>query len=280
MNCTLIQVPYDSGRFAERMGRGPLHLIERGLLESLRAAGHDAELVELRLPERFAAEPGAAAELQRRVAKAAGEARAAGRVPVVLSGNCNTAVGTLAGTERAAIVWLDAHGDLNTPETSPSGFFDGMALAIATGACWRPLAATVPGFRPVEERRVALVGARHFDPAERERLEASEIHWFRRGGDEIRQWLDEVDADRVYLHLDLDVLDPQDLRANGFAVPGGLRLEEVEEIARTVSGRLELAGLAVTAYDPEQDEEDRGPAVALRLIRAALEAQPSPARRR
>jgi arginase len=276
MSCTLIQVPYDSGHFGQRMGRGPLHLIESGLLESLEAAGHAAELAPIRLPEGFAPEPGAAAEIQRRVAKAAGEARAAGRVPVVLAGNCNTAIGVLGGVagigEDVAIVWLDAHGDLNTPETSSSGFFDGMSLAIATGTCWRGLAATVPGFRVVADRRVALVGARDLDPAERERVETSEISWFPRGGEALLEWLETVDASRVYLHLDLDVVDPKDLTANGYAVPDGLTLDQVEEIARTVCGKLELAGLAVTAYDPSMDEENRGPAAALRLIRAALEA--------
>lgn len=95
----------------------------------------------------------------------------------MLAGNCITAVGALAGIadSEPAVLWLDAHGDLNTPETTRSGFLDGMALVILTGRCWRSLAETVLGFRPVEERRVRHFGAHKLDDAERELLVPSEI---------------------------------------------------------------------------------------------------------
>jgi hypothetical protein len=91
---------------------------------------------------------------------------------LILSGNCNAGLGAIAGIDaaKAAIVWLDAHPDFHTPETSASGFLDGMGLAIATGACWGTLAGSIPGFLPVEERNTVLVGARDIDPGEQERL--------------------------------------------------------------------------------------------------------------
>ena len=86
-------------------------------------------------------------------------------------------VGTLGGlgTGPTGVRWFDAHGDFNTPESTLGGFLDGMALAIATGRCWIGLAATVPGFTPVAEENVVLVGARDLDPAEGELLRASRV---------------------------------------------------------------------------------------------------------
>ncbi|TIS72728.1 MAG: arginase family protein, partial [Mesorhizobium sp.] len=80
-----------------------------------------------------------------------GEVRIAldnGRFPIVLAGNCLTSAGAVAGEGADAIIWADQHGDLNTPETSTSGFLDGMALATALGLCWRRMAAQIPGFKP------------------------------------------------------------------------------------------------------------------------------------
>jgi arginase len=102
----------------------------------------------------------------------------------VLSGNCHSCLGTLAGLQaeqalghprRTGIVWFDAHADFNTPDTTPSGFFDGTALSAATGGSWRTLTSTIPGFRPVDEARVVLVGAGDIDPGVDDLLERSAI---------------------------------------------------------------------------------------------------------
>jgi len=285
---TLFEVPYDSGHFGQRMGRGPLRLVERGLAGAIERRGHQVDVVQVRLPEGFATEVGSAAEIQHRLSGLVGAARAEGRFPLVLSGNCNTAVGTLAGIESApgvsessatGVVWLDAHGDLNTPETSLSGFFDGTALSIVTGAAWRALAGTVPGFRPVAERNVVLVGARDFDLEEARRLERSEIAHLRpealgNGSAALESALDTL-AKRVrnvYLHIDLDVLDPSVARINQFAAPGGLTLAQVESLAAAVGRRCEIAAAALTAYDPDHDSDDRAAQAAEAVIEAVLGA--------
>jgi arginase family enzyme len=81
--------------------------------------------------------------------------------PLVLAGNCNTAVGTLSGAdpEGLGVVWFDAHGDFNTPETTTTGFIDGMGLAIAVGHCWKAMARGVSGFSPVLEENVVIGGS-------------------------------------------------------------------------------------------------------------------------
>jgi arginase len=182
----------------------------------------------------------------------------------------------LAGLDSGstAIVWLDAHGDFNTPETTVSGFLDGMALATATGRCWQNLAASVPGFRPVSEKNVVLIGARDFDPAERRLLDDSavtliESQSVRKHGvsSVLGQALAGLRAQRVYLHIDLDVLDPDEARANQFSVPGGLSLAEVLEVAGFIGERLTIAAAAITAYDPAYDKDGKALRAATALMK-------------
>jgi arginase len=273
---TIFQVPYDSGHHAERMGRGPLHLVDGGLARRLRDGGHDVELTSIVL-DGFLTEVGSAVAIQRRLALAVADARRAGRLPVVLSGNCNTAVGTLAGvgTATTGVVWFDAHGDFNTPETSPTGFFDGMALAVACGHCWRVATATVPGFAPLPERNVLMVGVRDLDPLEEKRLAASDVARLaaadlrRDGMEPVESWrlsARVAGIERLYLHVDLDVLDPSQVRANPYAAAGGLTVDELLGVAATVLKELDVAAVAITSYDPACDREDRVPEVTARLI--------------
>lgn len=273
----LIVVPYDSGHRGARMGRGPLHLLERGAAERLRAAGALVREVTIEARPGFRAEVGTAFELARGISLAVRSARGRGSFPLVLAGNCAAAVGAVAGLggEGVGVAWLDAHGDLNTPETTASGFFDGMALATLTGRCWAALAASVDGFRPVPDERVVLIGGRDLDPAEADVLAHSPIAHVREDGVRERDPIDglamvldrlKAHAARAYLHLDLDVIDPAAGRANGFAVPGGLSPEEVRGCVREVAARLPVAAAALTAFDPDCDADGRMTEVALDLV--------------
>src|SRR3712207_5047701 len=139
---SLIELPYDSGRFNLRMGRGPRALLERGLAEYLRDHGFDVEVVTIPLREKFHTEASALVELQRGAIAAIRASRARGARPILLSGNCGPAALSAAaalGPASTGVIWFDAHADFNTPETSTSGFLDGMGLATLTGACWRKL---------------------------------------------------------------------------------------------------------------------------------------------
>lgn len=265
MKLTLIQVPYDSGHYGVRMGRGPLHLLEQGL------AGADAEVAPVRL-DGFLTEVTSAPLLWREVAERVSRAREAGRLPVVLSGNCNAAaVGSLAGIGPAGVIWMDAHGDLNTPDTSPSGFFDGMAISVAMRKAWPTLTAKLPGFQPLDPRNVVHVGARDFDAPELELIERERIARVPAEGlDGLDSALAELATrvDQAYVHVDLDVLDPSELRANGYAVPGGMTVAQVEEVVRAAGRHLKIAAAGLTAYDPDQDPEGRGVRAAARLLDA------------
>lgn len=278
MRITLIDVPYDCGRYGERMGGGPEQLVE-ALPERLAAAGHEVATAPVRLERRFEAEVGAVIALQAGVRREVAAARREGRLPIVLSGNCGVAaLGATAALTDPWVVWLDAHADFNTPETSPSGFFDGMALRTLTGGCWHAVAERLAELTPVPEERVVLVGARELDAAERDALAASRVRWLtpaalREQPDALIEALAAIPAEApLYLHLDLDVLDPEALRANEYAAAGGLTLAETAEVLRAAAGRGPLGALAVTAYDPEADPMDRGVEVVDQLLAALLPA--------
>ncbi|HEX8271731.1 MAG TPA: arginase family protein [Longimicrobiaceae bacterium] len=278
MDVRILAVPYDSGRRDWRMGRGPERLLRSGLEDALRARGHrvEAERVEA---DADVGEVAGTFLLARTLAERVREAAPA--FPLVLSGNCSAALGVLGGVGPAGVLWLDAHADLNTPESSRSGMVDGMSLAVATGRCWTGIAGTIRGFLPVPDEFVVLAGARDLDPGERVILARSGIA----GVDVPRLREEGVEAafapalaalaervDRLYLHVDLDVLDPAEVRANGFAARGGLTLDEVEAAVRLAGSRLEIAGATLSAYDPDADAEGKVPAAAARIAAAVVES--------
>jgi arginase len=276
MNIQLLLVPYDSGQRGWRCGAGPEHLLRAGLRDHLERLGHVVTAVQMLEddPVQQPAEIRTAFELARRLALAVGSSRAVGHFPLVLSGNCNTAIGTLGGLSPApcATFWFDAHGDCNTPETTTTGFLDGMGLATAMGRCWHDLAETVPGFRPVPPQLTFLLGARDLDPAEADWLGTSPVTAVSveqlPGG--LPLLLERAGiADTVgYLHLDLDVLDPAVGRANYLPVPDGLSLDQLTGAIAAIRDRVPLAAATVASYSPEEDN-DQG---MCRAAFAAIEA--------
>lgn len=272
MRTQIIQVPYDSGYKDYRMGRGPAHIVR------YLKAEEDFPVDEVEVHDHFALEVGTSFAVARQLAEKVCNAANSGAFPLVLAGGCISCVGTLAGlgAPPAAIIWLDAHADFNTPETTISGFLDGMALATAVGRCWDKLAATVPGFHPVPERQAVLAGAREFDVDERALLDSSAVrlidpqrirsHGLRA---ELEPLLAKIQTytERAYLHIDLDVLDPAEARVNQFAAPGGLTLTELLGTVRLVRERFALAAAAITAYDPEYDEDEKALKAAVDAIR-------------
>jgi arginase len=255
----LIVVPYVLGREGVGMGAGPLALAEPAAA-TLRA--ERVERIALRTP--FANEIGACFELNREVARAVAAARGRRALPVVLTGNCHTQQAVVAGVgaDGLALVWFDCHADFHTPETTASGFFDGTALAMTVGDCWTALCAAVDGFAPMPARRVALVGARDVEPAERKRLDAAGV--IELDGRRLAGALPA--AERVSLHLDLDVLDPAFARANRWAVPPGLSPDELLGGVRAVLAHAPLAALTLSAYDPAFDDAGGVRDVALAVL--------------
>jgi arginase len=277
----LILVPYDSGHRGVRTGFGPLRLAEYGVEESLQRAGHQASVKIVEPAADLTTEVGTGFELMRELSHAVRSSIGDGAFPIVLAGNCNSCVGTVAGVGAAdlGILWFDAHGDLNTPETTETGFFDGMGLAMTTGRCWKAMLATVPGFEPVVDAHIVHVGSRALDAAEVAMLDRSAIRLIPapetdsgRVQESIASALRDLRrrVGRIYVHVDVDVLDTGEARPNHLAVPGGLGLAAVEEAIDLARNLFELSAFAVTSFDPTYDRGDAVLQAAVRLLGAAL----------
>jgi arginase len=174
------------------------------------------------------------------VADAAGD----GARPVVLSGDCAAALGTVAGLQRAGadpgIVWFDAHGDVQTLETTTSGYLAGMALRLLTGYRQELIAARL-GLRPVPEQRVVLVGARDLDPPEVTYLAAAPIH----GAEVTGLRAGDLPDGPLYVHLDLDVADPAGVPGLRYPAPGGPGPAQVADALRLLLGTGRVAAIGV-----------------------------------
>ncbi|HET6173856.1 MAG TPA: arginase family protein [Gaiellales bacterium] len=197
-----------------------------------------------------------------RMLAASRKAVAAG-TPVVVMGECTLVPPVLAAVRErhpgVALVWIDAHGDLNTPETTPSGFIGGMPFAELLGWCfddWRLLAGLDP---PLPEERAALVGGRDLDPGERAGLDRSQVH---EADDAAGALALLPPAAPLYVHVDTDVLDPSLTPDAGFPAPGGWSVERmrVEAAALAASGRVVALSICPSA-PPALDAEGLAPLV-------------------
>jgi arginase len=266
----VLSVPYVVGREADGMGAGPL-----ALAEPAAAALATDDVRRIALTEPRTTEVAACFALNRRLAAEVSAARADGALPVILTGNCHSQQAIVAGlgTDGLGLVWFDCHGDFNTPETTETGYFDGYGLAMVVGDCWQTLCATVPGFTPLPEDRVVLVGVRDVEAGERARLDRSAIHRVdAQDVGRIPEHLGRLGARRISLHVDLDVLDPAHGRANEFAVPPGITPDELIAAVSAVSRDHELAALTLSAYDPSYDRDGRVREAAIGALEAVAAA--------
>jgi arginase len=209
-----------------------------------------------------------------------------GYLPLVLGGDHSVALGTLGGLARAhgrpgGVLWLDAHGDLNRPETSPSGNVHGMPLAAAMGLAGPEFESDVYPLPAVDPGRVALVGVRSLDQGERELLAGIDARVFTmseldRVGVEraMREALDHAAGDGfVHVSLDMDVVDPDVAPGVGTPVRGGLSYREAH-LAMELVAESGLAGsLEVVEVNPILDRENQTAKLAVELVASALGAR-------
>jgi len=199
-------------------------------------------------------------------------------LPVVLAAECSIGLTTLpaamAHRPDARVLWLDAHGDFNTPETTASRYLGGMALAGACGLWDAGL-----GGRPVPAERVVLAGVRDLDSAERQALERSDVTVI--GASPVETLVavkNALDGAPVYVHLDLDVLDPEDFPAQ-FPAPGGLGPEKLYDLLEAVTDSSEVIGFEVTAFAASEDELERAveASTAVHVLEPLLDSVPEEA---
>lgn len=280
MDTRIIVAPYNLGRLRTGPGNGPERLLEAGAADALTRAGHAVTGVDELLIRDVGHETGNIFAVNRLIAEEVRATRASGATPVVLAGNCNSAIGVmagLAGDGASGLVWFDAHGDANTPETTRTGYFDGLPLGVVVGWCWQGLAATVPGHVDVEPTRVVHVGGRSFDGDERTMMvEAgmSVIAPDELGDDAGRsRLLESLDAlaertSGVHLHIDLDVIDESDGIASQYAEPDGPSIADLEHAVAAVGDRCRVESVTMCSFDPAFDEDGRAAGVGVRLVEA------------
>lgn len=276
MRIAMLAVPYDAGRRSMGVGLGPARLLDFGIARELSAAGHSVRQAMVEVPDATPPhELARTAAAQRELARLVHDAVRDGEFPLVLAGNCSTAVGTLAARPPGtAVVWFDAHADLNTAATTTTGMVDGMALSMVTGREFAGLTASVDGFTPVNESQIVLVGVRDLDPAEEALLGQSPVHRLAadeapaRIGATIRQLGQPVPP--VYVHLDLDVLDPAEARANQYGAPRGMSVSALGKTLAAIARTAPVFAVAITAYDPWWDKDGRARQAAVAVLKEIL----------
>lgn len=192
-------------------------------------------------------------------------------VPIVIGGDCGVALAAVTHSARQhklAVVWFDAHADLNTPESSPTGAFGGMVLRTLLGEGPEALLPDAP----LEPAQVVLAGTRSLDPAEQEFIVASGIRTLPPEAltpGALADALRDSGADALYLHIDLDVLDPSEFGSLGAPQPFGITVTELIDLIREAKATLPLVGAGLAQFAPQSPEQadDELPTI-LRIIGA------------
>ncbi len=280
MRISLIAVPYDLGRADVGSGCGPGAYLKAGAAEALRARGHEVDVVTVRREAPFTDELQAVLDVDGALADAVEAALQGDSFPLVVAGNCNAALGVRAALQRGdaadtALIWLDAHGDFNTPATTETGYLDGMPLAMLCGRAHREHVARVLGLNALGEAAVLHAGGRELDREEEASLAASDVRVVQ--GRELRgrgpakalaPALDAlaeeraamVDAARdgpppAHLHVDIDVLDPTAAPGVTFPSPRGLSAGQLLEAIDLVRERFALVAVTMASFTPARDDE-------------------------
>jgi arginase len=287
----IIGAALDLGQGRRGVDMGPSAIRYAGLEERLTSLGflvRDHGNVETAVPEATALHDERARflpEIKRtceRIAAKVVEAVGAGTTPLVLGGDHSVALGTLGGLASAhgpgGVLWIDAHSDINTPETSPSGNVHGMALGAALGLGGDAFASDAWPLPALDPKRVALLGVRQLDDGERRLLREAGVRVFTmseidRIGVEraLREALDRVAGPNfVHVSLDLDALDPEIAPGVGTPVRGGLTYREAH-LALELVAESGLAGsLEVVEVNPILDRENTTALTAVELVASAL----------
>ena len=288
----VIGVPVDLGASRRGVDMGPAAIRYSGLIDAILGMGlacRDLGNVEVPVVEPEEGNPKARygqaiADIDRCLMKMVASSLEAGHRPVVLGGDHSIATGSIFGTQqvcgKTGVLWMDAHGDFNTEETTMSGNLHGMSLAAAIGACVPELAAIRPEKTAfIDPRHVAIVGARDLDPGEVRLLRQYGVTVFtmedidRNGMQQVmRDALAVVEDGTEALHasFDIDVVTPSEAPGVGTPVRGGLTYREAHLAAEMISRSLKLRTIDMVELNPILDMANRTGELAVALICSML----------
>ncbi len=292
----IIGVPMDLGASRRGVDMGPSALRVAGLQTRLKQLGHQVEDIgnisvkqaeEMSYGEKRAKYLDEIAETCKDLGEAVQKSLEEDYFPLVLGGDHSIAAGAVSGVssffrkekKEIGYIWLDAHGDMNTPESSPSGNVHGMPLASVMGYGPSELV-DLMGFKPkVEPGNIVIVGARDLDAQERKMMKKSGVHVFtmrdidERGmrevmSDAIKYAMD--DTGGISVSLDMDFVDPSDAPGVGTPVRGGVTYREAHLAMEMIADSEAMASLEVVEINPVIDEHNRTALLGVELILSAL----------
>ena len=292
----IIGVPMDLGQSRRGVDMGPSALRVAGLQARIKQLGHQVEdigNIQVKQPEEMSYGEKRAKYLQeiadtcKDLAATAEKSLSEGFLPLVLGGDHSIAVGVAAGVadfyrkqkKDLGYIWLDAHGDMNTPESSPSGNVHGMPLAAIMGYGATELVDLL-GFRPkAEPGNIVIVGARDLDAQERKIVKKSGVHVFTmRDIDErgMREVMSDAlkyatdDTGGVSVSLDMDFVDPSDAPGVGTPVRGGVTYREAHLAMEMIADSETMVSMEVVEINPVIDEHNRTALLGVELALSAL----------
>src|SRR5262245_2305863 len=292
----IIGVPVDLGAGRRGVDMGPSAIRIADLEPRLEALGHkvvDYGDLDVMIPETQKVGAGklrykapilaACEELQKQVARSLSE----GRLPMVLGGDHSIAIGSIAGStghfakegETLGLIWFDAHGDANTPETTPSGNIHGMSLAVSLGL-GDPELVNLGGRAPkLQPGNTVLIGIHDLDPGERQTLKKSGVTVYTMRDLDERGMRDVVDeaigiasdgTAGVHLSFDMDVVDPEDAPGTGTPVWGGITYREAHLAMEMLSDRAQIVAIDLVEVKPVLDTQNMTGILAAELAQSLL----------
>jgi arginase len=292
----IIGVPMDLGASRRGVDMGPSALRVAGLQARIKQLGHQVEDIgnisvkqaeEMSYGEKRAKYLAEIADACKDLGAMVEKSLEESMLPVVLGGDHSIAAGTLSGVashfkkkeKKVGLIWLDAHGDINTPESSPSGNVHGMPLAAAMGYGATELV-ELQGFKPkVEPQNISLVGIRDLDSQEKKLAKKSGVHVFtmrdidERGmrevmSDALKYAMD--DTDGIAVSLDMDFVDPSDAPGVGTPVRGGVTYREAHLAMEMIADTEAMVSLEIVEINPVIDEHNTTALLGVELVLSGL----------
>ncbi|MGH9329198.1 MAG: arginase family protein [Vicinamibacterales bacterium] len=268
---------------------GPTTMASGGIQPMLEKLGATVRVVEVGLTPEEEPEYGGWKRLGLalgHLGRAVAQNQRDGYFPVGLLGTCPSMPGMVAGLQhsgltrnplRVGLFWLDAHADFNTPETTRSGSLGGMPVAVATGRCLTRMRLDAGLEPPLSERHVVMGGVRLTDPLEQRMLDDSFIEHLtvddlRKNSPAIARQFDRLSllTDKIYVHIDMDVLDPREVMGHGNKVPDGPSSEQLAAVFEMIFSRYSKASAIGFATIPAKDEGGLSLAAVNRMIVGAV----------
>jgi arginase len=292
----IIGVPVDLGAGRRGVDMGPSAIRIADLEPRLEQLGHkvlDSGDIDVMIPETQKVGAGklryktpvlaASEELRKRVENSLAE----GRLPLVLGGDHSIAIGSVAGStnhfarqgDNLGLIWFDAHGDANTPDTTPSGNIHGMSLAVCLGLGDPDFVNLGERAPKVLARNTVLIGIRDLDPGERDTLKKSGVTVYTMRDLDERGMRDVVDeairmagdgTAGIHLSFDLDVVDPEDAPGTGTPVWGGITYREAHLAMEMLSDRAQIVTIDLVEVNPVLDTQNMTGILAAELAQSLL----------